>query len=103
MAKKFNDLLNQMPPKRQKNITTQANALLLEMALQDLRKSRNLTQKDLAKSLEVNQSALSKIEHQQDINVSTLRNIVQAMGGSLKLVATFPDNEVVINQFEKTL
>lgn len=101
MAKKFNDLIKKMPEKRRKKITNQANTLLLEMALQDLRKSRNLTQKDLAKFLDVNQSALSKMEHQQDINISTLRNIVQAMGGSLKLVATFPDDEIIINQFEK--
>lgn len=102
MAKKFSTLVDKLPPKRRQKISDRAQALLLEMALQDLRKSRNLTQQELAKSLKVNQSALSKMEHQQDMNISTLRNIVQAMGGSLKLVATFPDDEVIINQFEKT-
>jgi len=102
MAKKFSTLTDKLPQKRRQKISDRAQALLLEMALQDLRKSRNLTQQELAKSLKVNQSALSKMEHQQDMNISTLRNIVQAMGGSLKLIATFPDDEVVINQFEKT-
>jgi hypothetical protein len=38
------------------------------------------------------------MEHQNDIYVSILRKFVTAMGGKLKLGASFPDREVVINQ-----
>ena len=101
MAKKFRDLMKTMPEERREEIQNRAEILLLEMALQELRQSRNLTQEILAKELGVNQPALSKMEHQQDMYISTLRKILGAMGGKLKLVAEFPDTEVVINQFDK--
>jgi hypothetical protein len=41
-----------------------------------------------------------RTERQNDIYVSTLRRFVSALGGELKLVASFPDKEVVISQFD---
>ena len=38
-------------------------------------------------------------EHQSDIYLSTLRKILFAMGTDLKIVAHFPDGDVLINQF----
>jgi transcriptional regulator with XRE-family HTH domain len=70
------------------------------MALQELRRARHLTQQELADILNVNQAALSKMESQTDMRVSTLSKLLSAMGGTLKLVAEFPEGEVVINQFE---
>ncbi len=70
------------------------------MALQEIRQNRQLTQQQLASNLHLNQAALSKMENQSDIHVSTLRKIVTAMGGHLKIVAQFPDEEIVINQFD---
>lgn len=99
MAKKFRTLLESMPEARRESIRNRAEMLLLEMALQELRQSRNLTQENLAKELGVNQPALSKMEHQQDMHISTLRKILSGMGGKLKLIAEFPDAEVVISQF----
>ena len=32
--------------------------------------------------------------------LSTLVNFIAEMGGTLKLIAEFPDEEIVINQFE---
>jgi hypothetical protein len=48
----------------------------------------------------MNQAAISKTERQNDIYVSTLRRFVSALGGKLKLVASFPYKEVVISQFD---
>jgi transcriptional regulator with XRE-family HTH domain len=101
MAKKFSTLLEKMPRERQERIRDRAHAILIGMALQGLRQSRNLTQKDLAEELGLNQSALSKMERQDDMYISTLRKILGAMGGRLKLIAEFPDTEVVIDQFEE--
>ena len=69
------------------------------MALQELRHTRHLTQQQLAQALGVNQAALSKMENQGDMHVSTLRRILAALGGELKLMTQFPDGEVIINQF----
>lgn len=101
MAKSFRKLIEKLPSEKIERIESRAQDMLLEMALQQLRKSRDLTQLQLANSLNLNQAALSKMEGQADMHVSTLKRIVNAMGGDLKLVAEFPDGEVVINQFEE--
>jgi len=49
----------------------------------------------------MNQAAVSKLEHQSDMYVSTLRRFIAAMGGELRIVAHFPEGDVVINQFEE--
>lgn len=100
MAKSFKNLVNQLPVERLENIENRAQGMLLEMALQEIRQNRHLTQQQIAGNLKLNQAALSKMENQSDIHVSTLRKIVTAMGGHLKLVAQFPDEEIVINQFD---
>jgi len=41
------------------------------------------------------------MENQSDMFISTLRRFLGAMGGKLKIVAEFPDHEIVINQFEE--
>ena len=60
--------------------------LLAEMALQELRQALLLTQQELAGSLGINQAAVSKIERQSDMYVSTLRRFLEAMGADLKIV-----------------
>ena len=100
MAKNFNILLAKMSPENQARVHTGANEMLEELVLQELRKSLNFTQEQVAEAMKLNQGVVSKMEHQNDIYVSTLRKFVTAMGGQLKLVASFPDREVVINQFD---
>lgn len=100
MAKSFNELKEKMSSQRREQIEDRAQAILISMALQELRQTRHLTQQDLANILNVNQAALSKMENQTDIRVSTLRRLLAAMGGTLKIVAEFPEGEIVINQFE---
>ena len=101
MAKSFRELKEKMSPERRGKIKNQAQAILISMALQELRQTRHLTQQELAEILRVNQAALSKMENQTDIRVSTLRKLLGAMGGKLKLVAEFPDGDIVIDQFEQ--
>ncbi len=100
MTKPFKELKEQMSPERRERIEARAQAILMSMALQELRRTRHLTQQELAEILNVNQAALSKMESQTDMRVSTLRKLLSAMGGTLKLVAEFPEGEVIINQFE---
>jgi transcriptional regulator with XRE-family HTH domain len=72
-----------------------------EMALDELRSARQLTQEHLATVLGVKQSAISKMERRSDMYVSTLRSMIKAMGGSLEIEAVFPDGRVKIDQFKK--
>jgi hypothetical protein len=56
--------------------------------------------KELAQTLTVDQSAVSKLEHRTDMYVSTLRRCIAAMGGQLEIRAIFPEGSVRISQFE---
>ena len=62
-----------------------------EMTLRDLRKARELTQARMAKQLGITQDGVSRLEKRSDLLLSTLRKSVEAIGGSLSLVAEFPD------------
>lgn len=101
MAKKFRDLVAQMPEERQARIAAETQRLIDEMPLQELRKALELTQQQVAASLGVNQVAVSKMESQTDMYVSTLRRFVEAMGGDLRIVAYFPQGSVEISQFKR--
>ena len=100
MTKKFSALRSKMSPESQARAAARAEAILVEMQLKDLRKSRTLTQVEMAKVMNVEQATISKIEHRDDMYVSTLSGYVKALGGELKLVASFPDAEIQIHPFE---
>ena len=100
MAKSFQTLREKMSPEAKARAQERTNEMLVELALQDLRKSLDLTQEQVAETMQMNQAAVSKMEHQSDIYVSTLRKFIEALGGHVKIVASFPDREVVINQFD---
>lgn len=99
MSKPFKELLAGMPKERLERIKIKTEILKNEMALSELRQALDLTQDELANSLHMKQAAISKFEHQSDIYLSTLRKILFAMGAELKIVAHFPDGDVLINQF----
>ena len=103
MAKSFNSLVGKMSRESQARIRGRIAEASQEMALQEVRQALELTQQQLADTLEMNQAAVSKLEHQSDMYISTLRKFLAAMGGSLRIVATFPEGEIVINQFEDLL
>ncbi len=101
MAKKFRDLVAQMPQERQARIAAETQRLIDEMLLQELRRALDLTQQQVAATLGINQVAVSKMEGQTDMYVSTLRRFVEAMGGELRIVARFPEGNVEISQFKR--
>ena len=101
MTKPFHVLKNEMMPERRKSAEERAKRILAEMPLQELRQARHLTQETLARNLSVKQAAVSKMENRTDMYISTLRNMIKAMGGDLEIIARFPDGEVKINQFKE--
>jgi predicted transcriptional regulator len=73
--------------------------MIREMPLDELRSALNLTQVHLAELLSVKQSSISKLERRSDMYISTLRRIIEAMGGQLEIRAILPTGVVRINQF----
>ena len=63
--------------------------------LAEIRKARGISQKMLAQELGVSQPAISQIEHDTDMMLSRLRAHIESLGGTLSLVAHFPDRPAV--------
>ena len=99
MANKFSVLRQQMSPESQVRAEAKAQAMLVEMPLNELRQARGLSQKMLADVLHVQQPSIAKMEKRTDMYLSTLRSHIEAMGGQLEVVARFPDGAVKISNF----
>ena len=69
-------------------------ALRAVLALTELREARGVTQTQLAEAWDVSQANVSRVEHEQDLYLSTLSAYVSALGGRLELTAVFPDQSV---------
>jgi predicted transcriptional regulator len=101
MAKNFKALQAKMSATARERSQAKADQMIQEMALDELRGVLDLTQEHLAELLHVNQAAISKVERRSDMYISTLREIIEAMGGHLDIRAVLPNGVVRINQFEE--
>ena len=95
----FRELTKELTSARRRRIDDMKSELLAEMPLHELRRARELTQRDLAEKLKVKQPAVSKLEQRADVYISSLRSYIEAVGGKLKIVAEFPEGEVAITNF----
>ena len=78
-----------------------AKDMMAEMLLAEIRKFMGLTQEELAGALGVTQPSLSKLENQDDMQVSTLRRLIEALGGELEMIAHLPKGDIRIMQFKE--
>jgi transcriptional regulator with XRE-family HTH domain len=101
MARKFSELRERMDPERRARNAEKTAALVAAIDLAELRGARNLTQEELAERLNIAQSNVSRLEQRDDILVSTLRQVIEAMGGELELQAAFPEGRVRLTRYEK--
>jgi transcriptional regulator with XRE-family HTH domain len=99
MATKFRQLPTKMSPEAQERAKSKTQILLSEMALDELREARKLTQEQLAEQLKVKQPSIAKMERRADMYLSTLRGVIKAMGGEMEILAVFPEGRVRITQF----
>lgn len=82
-------------PKRLAELEAEKRALAEEAStLEQLRIALGISQEQLADLLDVQQPAISKLLRRNDMRVSTLRDLIEALGGELKLVAKFRDRTV---------
>ncbi len=99
MRRKFSELQARMAPERRAAAKARAREMMAEMLLAEIRRQTGLTQEELAASLGIKQPTLSKLESQSDMQISTLRRLIEALGGRLELIAHLPDADVRITQF----
>lgn len=96
MAKSIDEVINSMPPERRELIETSAQKMANDMiadadSLEVLRKACGLTQTEVARTLGVQQNAVSQLESRTDIYVSTLQKYVKALGMDLEIALVRKD------------
>jgi DNA-binding XRE family transcriptional regulator len=90
MVKKWGVVRRRLVPADQEAAMAASGRALREaLELAALRKEIGLTQVDVASRLGVSQGNVSELEHREDLYLSTLREYVEALGGTLELTAVF--------------
>lgn len=97
MSKSLTEKLAALSAPRRKKVEARAAELITdEISLRELRRVHRLTQKRMAEKLGIGQEGVSRLEQRSDLLLSTLRSYVQAMGGTLSIVAEFPNRKPVV-------
>jgi ribosome-binding protein aMBF1 (putative translation factor) len=99
MAHKFGELEAKMSAEAIARSDARYGEMVAKMPVHELRRARGMSQERLAKVLHVKQPNVAKLEKCTDIYISTLRATIEAMGGTLDIVARFPDGTVKITNF----
>ena len=100
MAQNFRTLEGKMSAASRARAKQRAREMMTEMLLSELRKSAGVTQEELASSLGIKQPTLSRMESQDDMQISTLRRMIESLGGKLEIIAQLPDGDVRLSQFQ---
>ncbi len=100
MAKSFDELVKRTSKKTQQRAARLAQKYLTELVLKEVRQFVGKSQQEVARALGMKQPSLSKLEKQTDMQISTLRKIIEALGGELEIHARFSTMTVRIDQFD---
>jgi hypothetical protein len=95
--KSWKTVRGEMSPESQARLDARLKETLASMPLDKMRKARSLTQVAVAERLQVDQGSVSRLEGRTDMYLSTLREYVEALGGTLELRADFPDGSINID------
>lgn len=87
---RFYRMLEESPEANDSFTKLSEEITIRQNTLAQVRRARKLTQTVLASNLGLDQSAVSRLEHRADMLLSTLRSFIQATGGDLHLIATYP-------------
>lgn len=78
----------------------------IHLTLRTLRDAVGKTQVEVAKQSQIDQADVSRLEARsdfEDCQVATLRRYVEALGGSLELVANFGDKRIALSGVQAQL
>lgn len=91
MARTLDDVISGLGTERRQRIDGRFRELKAEVeGLADLRRLAGKAQTEVAAALNIKQPSVSKIEKQSDLYLSTLKNYVEAIGGTLEIVVSLP-------------
>ena len=88
---RFKVLLETKPRAKARYDAVLAEINSRQATLRRLREARALTQSTVAELLDMDQSEVSRLERRSDMLLSTLRRFVEATGGEMHIVVSYPD------------
>lgn len=88
--------IDALPAERRARIEADAHAVLEAVHLAEIRKALSITQANLSERTGMAQGDISRLERAEltATKIGTLERYVRGMGGSLRVVADFPDGTV---------
>lgn len=92
--KPWQSLIDKMSPERRAAFEAAAKEQRIGRLLAEMRKHTGLSQAELASRLGISQPGISKMEGQEDMQISTLSRLVESIGGKLELVFHMPDGDL---------
>jgi hypothetical protein len=99
VAREFSELRALMSPDAQARVARKTGQILAFLALQELAQERGVSAEDLAERLASAEGSDWSASHQGDVRISALREVIEAMGGELRVVARYPDREHLLRPF----
>ena len=92
MNKSLAEIKAKLSPERCAKIEARTREIMAQIdGLKPLRVALDQTQTALADRLHMKQASVAKLEKRTDVLLSTLRQYVEALGGDLSLVVSFPN------------
>ena len=95
----FSELTRNWTPERR--ALNEANKAKFETKLVDLERLRDelgINDEELASLMDLEEPALSRLVQRHDLKLSTLRELIDTLGGELRIAATFDGRRVAIGK-----
>lgn len=99
-TKPFSELRKRMTPEQRAESEIISKVALLHLNLLELQQSLGLKPEEIEADFNNFEATVAELENQEDIQISTLSRYIKALGGNLKIVAHFPNEEITLAQFE---
>ena len=91
MGRTLKDLMDGLEPDGRARIGARAEEIDQKyLTLKKIRSHMELTQTALARNMGMAQPTNAQLEQRNDIHVSTLRKYIEALGGTLSIIADMP-------------
>ncbi|MBD2137672.1 XRE family transcriptional regulator [Anabaena sp. FACHB-1237] len=99
-TKPFSELRNKMTPEQKAKSQILGKVALLHLKLVELQHSLGLTPEEIEADFDKFEATISDLENQENIELSTLSHYIKALGGNIKIVAHFPNEDITLAQFD---
>ena len=92
MAKQLSELMKKADPTIVNAARAQANQMILELRLAQLRQTAEMSQHDIAVALGISQPSVANLEKRgHEVKISSLKRYIEALGGKLSLDVELSD------------